>query len=51
MGSFEKGLITHLRSNCSDLLSDITENDRKVSGDLEDEIKSAIDSFASGFSS
>ena len=51
VGSFEKGLITHLRSNCSDLLSDITENDRKVSGDLEDKIKSAIDSFASGFNS
>ena len=51
VGSFEKGLITHLRSNCSDLLSDITENDRKVSGDLEDKIKSAIESFASGFSS
>ncbi|MFL2807110.1 MAG: F0F1 ATP synthase subunit alpha [Paracoccaceae bacterium] len=51
VGSFEKGLITHLRSNCSDLLSDITENDRKVSGDLEDKIKSVIDSFASGFSS
>ena len=51
VGSFEKGLVTHLRSNCSDLLSDITENDRKVSGDLEDKIKSAIDSFASGFSS
>ena len=51
VGSFEKGLITHLRSSCSDLLSDITENDRKVSGDLEDKIKSAIDSFASGFSS
>ena len=51
VGSFEKGLITHLRSNCSDLLLDITENDRKVSGDLEDKIKSAIDSFASGFSS
>ena len=51
VGSFEKGLITHLRSNCSDLLSDITENDRKVSGELEDKIKSAIESFASGFSS
>ena len=51
VGSFEKGLITHLRSNCSDLLSDITENDRKVSGDLEEKIKSVIDSFASGFSS
>ena len=51
VGSFEKGLITHLRSSCSDLLSDITKNDRKVSGDLEDKIKSAIDSFASGFSS
>ena len=50
VGSFEKGLITHLRSNCSDLLSDITEKDRKVSGELEDKIKSAIDSFASGFS-
>ena len=51
VGSFEKGLLTHLRSNCSDLLSDITDNDRKVSGDLEDNIKAAINEFAAGFSS
>ena len=51
VGSFEKGLLTHLRSNCSDLLSDITNNDRKVSGDLEDNIKAAINEFAAGFSS
>ena len=50
VGNFERGLIAHLRSKHSELLADITENDRKVSGVLEDNIKAAIDSFASGFS-
>ena len=46
---FEAGLLNHLRQNCADLLADIANNDRKVSGDLEDAIKSAIESFARDF--
>ena len=46
---FEQGLLNHLRSKASDVLKDITENDRKVKGDLEDKIRAAIDSFAEGF--
>jgi F-type H+/Na+-transporting ATPase subunit alpha len=46
---FEAGLLNHLRQNCADLLADITNNDRKVSDDLEAAIKSAIEAFASDF--
>ena len=46
---FENGLLTHLRSNDQDLLDDITNNDRKVDGELEEKIKSAIDAFAKDF--
>ena len=46
---FEKGLLSHLRANCTDLLADITNNDRKVKGELEDAIKAALDGFAKGF--
>jgi len=46
---FEAGLLNHLRQNCADLLADITNNDRKVSGDLEAAIKSAIEGFAKDF--
>ncbi|MEM8787395.1 MAG: F0F1 ATP synthase subunit alpha [Pseudomonadota bacterium] len=46
---FEEGLLTHLRSNNADLLADITNNDRKVSGDLEEAVKAAIDAFAKDF--
>ena len=49
VGRFESGLLAHLRSNHQDLLDDITNNDRKVKGDLEDAIKGAIQSFASDF--
>jgi len=47
---FETGLLAHLRQNHSDLLDDITNNDRKVKGDLEDAIKSAVEGFAKDFS-
>ncbi len=46
---FEQGLLAHLRSNHADLLGDITNNDRKVSGELSDKIKTAIDGFAKDF--
>tara|TARA_B100000965_G_scaffold385819_1_gene387433 strand:- start:79 stop:771 length:693 start_codon:yes stop_codon:yes gene_type:complete len=47
---FEKGLVDHLRSNCEELLSDLTNNDRKVDGDLEVSIKDSIEGFKNKFS-
>jgi F-type H+-transporting ATPase subunit alpha len=49
VGRFEEGLLNHLRSKHQDLLDDITNNDRKVAGELEEKIKSAIDEFAADF--
>ena len=46
---FEAGLLQHLRSKNKDLLDDITNNDRKVAGELEEKIKAALDSFATDF--
>ncbi|MEO1918708.1 MAG: F0F1 ATP synthase subunit alpha [Paracoccaceae bacterium] len=46
---FEAGLLAHLRSQNADLLADITNNDRKVKGDLEDAVKAAIEAFAKDF--
>ncbi|WP_439149054.1 F0F1 ATP synthase subunit alpha [Sulfitobacter sp.] len=49
VGRFEAGLLAHLRSKHADLMADITNNDRKVKGELEDSIKAAIQSFAADF--
>ena len=49
VGRFEKGLLSHLRGKHAALLDDITNNDRKVKGELEDKIKSALDEFAKDF--
>ncbi|MBC7154951.1 MAG: F0F1 ATP synthase subunit alpha [Rhodobacteraceae bacterium] len=49
VGAFEAGLLKHLRSNHRDLLDDITQNDRKVKGDLEKSIRAALDAFAKDF--
>ncbi len=49
VGRFEAGLLNHVRQNHADLLEDITNNDRKVKGDLEDAIKSAVEGFAKNF--
>ncbi len=49
VGRFEAGLLAHLRNNHADLLKDITENDRKVKGELEDSIKAAVEAFAKDF--
>lgn len=46
---FETGLLAHLRSQNADLLADITDNDRKIKGDLEDAVKAAIEAFAKDF--
>ena len=43
--AWEQGLIQFLRSQKADLLDDMTKNDRKVSGDLEDAIKAALDAY------
>jgi len=49
VGRFEADLLNHLRQKHADLLTDITDNDRKVKGELEDKIKAAIDAFAADF--
>ncbi|MBY6153994.1 F0F1 ATP synthase subunit alpha [Vannielia litorea] len=49
VGRFEAGLLAHLRGKHEDLLADITNNDRKVKGELEDKIKAALDEFAKDF--
>ncbi|MCZ0960889.1 F0F1 ATP synthase subunit alpha [Paracoccus benzoatiresistens] len=43
--AWEDGLIQFLRNQKADLLDDITRNDRKVSGDLEEAIKAALDAY------
>jgi F-type H+-transporting ATPase subunit alpha len=49
VGSFEAGLLKHLHANHRDVLDDITQNDRKVKGDLEKSIRAALDAFAKDF--
>jgi F-type H+-transporting ATPase subunit alpha len=49
VGRYEAGLLKHLRAKNSDLLDDITNNDRKVKGELEEKIKAALDAFAADF--
>jgi len=46
---FETGLLQHLRSKGKALLDDITQNDRKVAGDLEKAIRAELDVFAKDF--
>ncbi|NYS23594.1 F0F1 ATP synthase subunit alpha [Rhodobacteraceae bacterium 2376] len=49
VGRFETGLLNHLRTKHRDLLDDITNNDRKVKGELEEKIKAALDAYAKDF--
>ncbi len=44
--AWEAGLLQFLRTQRADLLDDMTKNDRKISGDLEAAIKSALDGYA-----
>jgi F-type H+-transporting ATPase subunit alpha len=46
---YEMGLLQHLRISCKDLLDDLTKNDRKVDGDLEDKIKAELEKFTTSF--
>ena len=43
---WEHGLIQYLRNQKADLLDDMTKNDRKIAGELEDAIKAALDGYA-----
>lgn len=49
VGRFEKGLLDHLRGRHKALLDDITNNDRKVKGELDEKIRAALDEFAKDF--
>jgi F-type H+-transporting ATPase subunit alpha len=49
VGRYEADLLKHLRTNCKDLLDDITNNDRKVAGELDQKIRAALDAFAKTF--
>ncbi|MGV6813045.1 MAG: F0F1 ATP synthase subunit alpha [Brevirhabdus sp.] len=49
VGRFEADLLAFLRNNKADLLADITDNDRKVKGELADKVKAALDEFAADF--
>ncbi len=47
---FEAGLLNYVRQKHTDLLQDITANDRKVKGELEDRLKAVVEDFLKGFS-
>ncbi len=49
IGRFEAGLLKHLRTQGKALLDDITDNDRKVAGDLDKAIRAELDAFAKDF--
>ncbi|GAA0299060.1 F0F1 ATP synthase subunit alpha [Rhodovulum strictum] len=49
VGRYETALLNFLRSKHQALLDDITNNDRKVKGELEDKVKAALDEFAKTF--
>ncbi len=46
---FEAGLLAHLRAQNADLLDEITKNDPKIKGEMEDKVKAAIEAFAKDF--
>ena len=49
VGRFETGLLAHLRGKNQALLDMITNDDPKVKGDAEDQIKAALDEYAADF--
>jgi len=50
VNKYEMELLEHLRTNCKDLLSDLTNNDRKVDGELDEKIKTELEKFTANFS-
>ena len=49
VGRFERGLLAHLRSSDSGLLTKIRDQDQKIAGEIETQIKAAIEGFAKTF--
>jgi F-type H+-transporting ATPase subunit alpha len=49
VGRFEKGLLAHLRSSDAGLLTKIREQDQKIAGEIEKELKAGIEGFAKSF--
>jgi F-type H+-transporting ATPase subunit alpha len=49
VGRFVKGLLTHLRTSDGALLDKIRDQDQKIAGEIEKEIKAAIDGYAKSF--
>jgi F-type H+-transporting ATPase subunit alpha len=49
IGSFEIGLLTHLRSKHASLLDHITKDDPKIKGEVEDKIRAALNEYAADF--
>jgi F-type H+-transporting ATPase subunit alpha len=49
VGRYERDLLAFLHKKHQALLDDITNNDRKVKGELEDKIRAALDEFAKDF--
>ncbi len=49
VGPFEAALLSDLRTNHADLLDDITNNDRKVAGELADKIKAVVENVKNTF--
>jgi F-type H+/Na+-transporting ATPase subunit alpha len=49
VGRYEAGLLAHLRGKHQSLLDMLTDDDPKIKGDVEDQIKAALDEFAADF--
>ena len=49
VGRFEQGLVSYLRTQKSDLLEYLTNEDPKIKGEADDKVKAALDEFAAGF--
>ena len=49
IGSFEIGLLAHLRSKHASLLDHITKDDPKIKGEVEDKIRAALNEYAADF--
>ena len=49
IGSFEIGLLAHLRGKHASLLDHITKDDPKIKGEVEDKIRAALNEYAADF--
>ena len=46
---YEKELVSFLRSSGKSLIEEITKNDQKIDGQIEDKIKSTLDQFSKSY--